>query len=67
MRCGQATPIERRWQQARGGFRGIQRATGIEDEAVALGVRGLDAAPTDLLGAAVDREGYGQGRAFSVI
>jgi hypothetical protein len=35
----------------------VERAPGVEDETVAVRVRDLDAAPADLLSAAVDRKG----------
>ena len=55
-----ACPIKRCGQEAGGAFRRVQRPPGVEDEAVSVRVRDLDAAPADLLSTTVDSEGQGQ-------
>ena len=52
-----ACPIKRCGQEAGGAFRRVQRPPGVEDEAVSVRVRDLDAAPADLLGAAMNGKG----------
>lgn len=52
-----ACPIKRCGHETGGAFRRVERAPGVEDETVAVRVRDLDAAPADLLSAAVDRKG----------
>jgi hypothetical protein len=52
--------VERRRQQPGGSIRSIQRAPRIENEALATRMLDFNAAPTNLVGAAMDGEDYVQ-------
>jgi hypothetical protein len=59
------TAVERPGQEPGGALRRVERPPGVEDEAVAVRMGDLDAAPADLLRAAMDRKGQGQAPALN--